>query len=360
MFKLGLENIKEAIPNGKIGLITNIGSVTSNLEVNIDYIISQGFQIGKIFTPEHGLYGTEADGTKIKDSTFRGIPVTSLYGEKMKPERSDLEELDYLVYDIQDAGVRFYTFISTLYNMVEASKESGIPLYVLDRPNPLNSNIIQGPVLKEEYKSFVGIDMLPSRYGLTIGELALFFNRRFKGDVNVVQMSRYSRNFYFDDIYKWFIPPSLNLPDMDAIINYSGLCLLEATDLSVGRGTPYPFHFFGRPNLPELDLSIDEVKLRRTKYRPTIDPFRNQLVEGYFIHIMDRATYDPFRLALKIIISLWENDKELINRQKLAQLYGSDHLYTMLGRNTSVKEIMDTWKTEHEGFRKSTAKFHLY
>ncbi len=360
MFKLGLENVKETLPAGKMGIVTNLGSVTGNLELNIDYLISKGFDIGKIFTPEHGLYGTEANGAEVGDTTFRGIQATSLYGSRMKPNKSDLEGLDYLVYDIQDAGVRFYTFISTLYNTVEAAAENNIPLYVLDRPNPLNTVDIGGPVLKEEFRSFVGTDELPSRYGLTIGELALFFNRRFNGDVKVAKMSGYSRSYFFDDIYRWFIPPSLNLPDMDSVITYSGLCLLEATELSMGRGTPYPFHFFGKPDLPELDLEQEGLKLRRTKYRPTIDPFKDQLIDGYFIHITDRAKYDPFALAISVMVKLSEMNSLKIDRPKLARLYGSDDLYKMLESGSSVHEIMESWKEGQDKFRKETEQFHLY
>ena len=360
MFKLGLENAKEHLPKGKMGLITNLGSVTGELELNIDYLIREGFNLGRIFTPEHGLYGTEANGAEVGDTTFRGIQATSLYGAKMKPDGADLEGLDYLVYEIQDAGVRFYTFISTLYNMVEASKESNIPLYVLDRPNPLNTVDIQGPVLKDEFRSFVGTDALPSRYGLTIGELALFFNRKFKADVHVVKMSGYSRKYYFDDIYRWFIPPSLNLPDLDSVITYSGLCLLEATELSMGRGTPYPFHFFGKPDLPELELGQEGIKLRRTKYRPTLDPYKDQLIDGYFLHILDRSKYDPFKLALSVIIELFEKGSLRIDRPKLARLYGSDDLYRMLESGTTVKEVMDSWKNDQDEFRKKSEEFHLY
>lgn len=360
MFKLGLESAKGNLPEGKMGIITNLGSVTGSLELNIDYLVREGFKIKKIFTPEHGLYGTEANGAEVDDTTFRGIHATSLYGSKMKPDSTDLEGLDYLVYEIQDAGVRFYTFISTLYNMVEASHESNIPLYVLDRPNPLNSVDIQGPVLNEEFRSFVGTDTLPSRYGLTIGELAMFFNRRFNADLHVLKMSGYSREFYFDDIYKWFIPPSLNLPDLDSVITYSGLCLLEATDLSMGRGTPYPFHFFGKPGLPDLDLEQAGLKLRRTKYRPTLDPHKDQLMDGYFLHITDRTKYDPFRLALSIILNLHESGSITIDRPKLARLYGSDELYRMLESGTTVQEVMESWKEGQEDFRTKTEEFHLY
>ncbi len=360
MFALGIDNAKGNLPAGRMGLITNLGSVTSQIEPNIDFLISRGFNIRRVFTPEHGLYGTESNGAEIDDSSYRGIEATSLYGARMKPNKSDLDGLDFLVYDIQDAGVRFYTFISTLYNAVEASSENSIPLYVLDRPNPLNSTDINGPVLREEFRSFVGTDTLPSRYGLTIGELALFFNRRFNAEVKVVKMADYSRNYYFDDIFSWFIPPSLNLPDMNSVITYSGLCLLEASDLSVGRGTPYPFHFFGKPGLPELDHYQDGLVLRRTKYRPTLDPFSGELVDGYFIHITDRKKYDPFRLALTVLVKLHELDSVTINRQKLSRLYGSDELYRMLESGTSVDEILYSWKADQDDFRKNTEQFHLY
>lgn len=360
MFRLGLENLEDNMPKGKIGLITNTGSVTGSLEFNLDYMSGKGYSVKKIFSPEHGIYGTEANGAVIGDSEFHGVPVTSLYGSKLKPEKSDIEELDFLVYDIQDAGVRFYTFISTLYNAVEAAGETGIPLYVLDRPNPLNSETVDGPVMREGFRSFVGIDTLPSRYGLTIGELALFFNRRFGSDVRVVRMTGYSRKYYFDDIYSWFIPPSLNLPDLDSVITYSGLCLLEATDLSVGRGTPYPFHFFGKPGLPELNIEQSGIKLRRTRYRPSFDPYGSREVDGYFLHIQDRTKYNPFRLAVSILVELFRLDAVKIDLPKLARLYGSDELYRHLNSGSTVEEIMDSWKKDQEKFRSDSAEFHLY
>jgi uncharacterized protein YbbC (DUF1343 family) len=360
MFRIGLENLKNNLPEGKIGLISNISSVTGSLELNLDHMSRNGYSVKRIFSPEHGIYGTEANGAEISDSEFRGVPVTSLYGHKMKPDKSDMEDLDFLVYDIQDAGVRFYTFISTLYNLVEVAGEISVPLYVLDRPNPLNAEYIGGPVLKEQFRSFVGTDTLPSRYGLTIGELALFFNRKFHSEVSVVKMTGYSRKYYFDDVYEWFIPPSLNLPDLDAVITYSGLCLLEATDLSLGRGTPYPFHFFGKPGFPDLTFNHEGVKLRRTRYRPNIDPFRDQPVDGYFLHIMDRSKYDPFRLAISLLLELFQRETVKIVRSKLARLYGSDELYRHLESGATTKQIMESWETEQEEFGKLSREFHIY
>lgn len=360
MLRLGLENLKNNMPKGKIGLITNIGSVTGTLQFNLDYMSGKGYSVKRIFSPEHGIYGTEANGAEIGDTELKGVPVTSLYGNKLKPEKSDIEDLDFLVYDIQDAGVRFYTFISTLYNLVEASMEASIPLYVLDRPNPLNAEVVDGPVMEEGFRSFVGIDTLPSRYGLTIGELSLFFNRRFGSDVRVVKMTGYSRKYYFDDIYRWFIPLSLNLPDLDSVINYAGLCLLEATDLSVGRGTPYPFHFFGKPDIPEFTHRQEGIKLRRTRYRPTIDPYKDREVDGYFIHILDRSKYNPFRLAVSILVELFRLEALEIDRAKLGRLYGSDDLFSHLNSGSTTEEIMDSWNEDQEKFRNESSEFHIY
>ncbi len=360
MFKFGLDNLVPSEIKGKIGLVTNSSGVTSELEQNIDFLLRKGVQIKKIFTPEHGMFGAEANGSEIGDSTYGGIPVISLYGKKLKPDRQDFEDLDMVIYDIQDAGLRFYTYVSTLHNVVEATAKIGLPLTILDRPNPIDASVVDGPMMKEENRSFVGIDLVPTRYGMTIGELGGFFNRKFEGDVQVLKMTGYKRNSYYDDLMKWFIPPSLNLPTLDSVVNYSGMCLLEATDLSLGRGTPYPFLQFGKPGLKEMELQIPGMKFRKTIFRPTIDPFGNLSVEGYFMHIMDRQSYNPNLLTLTLFTELYRKEMLNIDERKLSILYGSEGLMHLLNDGAEPKEIMASWKEDLLKFMDESRNFYLY
>lgn len=360
MFKFGIDGICGNLPHSKIGLVTNMGSVTSDFDLNIDFMMRKGFDIRKIFTPEHGLYGTESNGSDIGDSEYNGIPAISLYGKKFKPAKEDLEDLDLIVFDIQDAGVRFYTYLSTLFNVIESSSQYGIPVYILDRPNPINANVVDGNVLSKENLSFVGTDTIPIRYGLTIGELGRFFNRHFNGDIKVIEMTGYKRGSYLDDIIDWYIPPSLNLPSLDSLLNYSSMCLLEATDVSVGRGTPYPFIQFGKPGLDDLSLNIPGLKLRKTRFIPLIGEYCSQNVDGFYIHIMDRKSYNPFLLTLGIFVELFRKDRIKINEQKLARLYGSKDLVRMLKDGRNEEEIIGTWEDSLSLFKEESENYKIY
>lgn len=360
MFKFGIDEISGKLPFSKIGLVTNLGSVTSGLEINIDFMIRKGYNISKIFTPEHGLYGSESNGSEISNSEYNSIPTISLYGEKVKPTVEDMDDLDLLVFDLQDAGVRFYTYLSTLFNVIEASSKYGIPVFILDRPNPINGTIVDGNVLSKEHISFVGTDTIPIRYGMTIGELGQFFNRHFNGDVKVIRMSGYRRNSYLDHLINWFIPPSLNLPTIDSLLNYSSMCLLEATDISVGRGTPYPFVQFGKPGLNDLPLNIPGLKLRKTRFIPLTGEYSLQNVDGFFLHILDRKIYNPFLLTLGIFVELFRKDFIEINEQKLARLYGSNSLIKMIRNGSSEVEIIESWSEDLLAFKEESENYKIY
>jgi len=360
MFKFGIDEISGKLPFSKIGLVTNLGSVTSDLEINIDFMIRKGYNISKIFTPEHGLFGTESNGSEIDNSEYNKIPTISLYGKKVKPTDEDMDGLDIFVFDIQDAGVRFYTYLSTLFNVIEASSKHGIPVYILDRPNPINGTIVDGNVLSKEHISFVGTDTIPIRYGMTIGELGGFFNRHFNGDVKVIRMSGYRRNSYLDDLINFYIPPSLNLPTVDSLLNYSSMCLLEATDVSVGRGTPYPFIQFGKPGLKDLSLNIPGLKLRKTRFIPLTGEYCLQNVDGFFIHIMDRNIYNPFLLTLGLLVELFRKDLIEINEKKLARLYGSNTLIKMIRNGNNEKEIIESWGDGLSAFKEEIKNYRIY
>jgi len=360
VFRFGLDNVLGENLDGNIGIVTNSSGVTYDLEQNIEFLLRNGISVVKIFSPEHGFYGTEANGAKIEDSIYNGVTVISLYGDKVEPSEADLSEIDSILFDLQDAGVRFYTYISTLYNVMKACSRHDIPLIVCDRPNPINATVVDGPILADRYKSFVGIDNLPVRYGLTIGELAQFFNRKVHANLRVARMTGYYRNTYFDDLIPWFVPPSLNLPSVEAMINYSGLCLLEATNLSVGRGTPYPFSQFGFPAMKSLLFGTRGVKLRRTRFRPLIDPHGNEVVDGYFIHITDRRNYNPILLSLEIISQMLDTEGFIVNFEKLSRLYGSERIISYLNAGKSPAEISEEWSDDRRSFIESTKDYRLY
>ncbi|NLZ12617.1 MAG: DUF1343 domain-containing protein, partial [Thermotogaceae bacterium] len=251
--QLGLDRIEQfssLFKNRAIGFITNYSGVNGRLEENLDLFLKNGFTIRKIFAPEHGIYGI-ADGEGFSDFVhpLYNLPVVSLYGEKTKPTPKDLEGLDLLVYDIQDVGLRYYTFIYTLAFCLEAAAEQNIPFVVLDRPNPLGGLLISGNRIPAELSSFVGGLRLPIRYGLTPGELAKYFlkEKHIQVELSVIPMENYTRETYFPDTGLLWNVPSIALPTFESVVCYNGGCFVEGLNLSEGRGSPKPFQMYGAP-----------------------------------------------------------------------------------------------------------------
>lgn len=358
--RFGLEELKREYVEGEIGVVTNATGVTSELENNITFLKRKGFAIKKIFVPEHGYYGTYLNGEPVPNTQIYGIPIYSLYGSKMSFTKDDLEDIATLIYDIQDAGVRYYTYLSVLLESIKSAKKYNVGLIVLDRPNIINGTKVDGPLLKQGFESYIGPDQIPIRYGMTIGELALFFNRKFNANLQVVKMFDYKRDKYFDDIFNWYIPPSLHLPSVNAIINYSALGLFEATNISVGRGTPYPFLQFGAPFLKDLTIRIPGAVLRQTMFTPCYSLYKDQLTPGYFIHIIDRENYNPYYIVVKILHDFWNDKRLVVDYKKLDMLYGSSDLRKYLDQGLKPEEIMETWKEDLEKFREVRKKYLLY
>ena len=360
-FNLGIENIACNNLKENIALLTNSSGVTQSLEQNVDFLLKKSFKIKKIFTAEHGFYGTLNDGDDVKNETYNGIDVISIYSadrKSIKPE--ELEDVDTVIYDLQDAGTRPYTFISSLKNLLITASELGKKVVVCDRPNPL-SNVIEGPVLKREFVSFVGADEFPLRYGMTIGELAQFMNRNISADLSISKMTDYDPSRYYDYHLKYYVPPSLNLNSLDSMFNFSGMVLLEAAKVSVGRGTPYPFLQFGMENLP--DLKPDEfegVILRKTSFISLLDPLKDKKLKGYFIHIKDRKLYSSIRMVASVMKKIYEMDRTLINFKKLNLNYGSDEMSKWLERNGTVLELYEQMDSECAGFLNTRKDYALY
>ena len=295
------------IEGKSVGLIANHTAVNSKLEAVADVLSKRsGIKVKAIFSPEHGFAGDVQAGVLVPHKPR----VYSLYGAHRSPTAEMLRGVDLLIYDIQDVGVRFYTYISTLYECMKAAAREGIPLIVLDRPNPIDGDRVEGPLLEPSLVSFVGIHPLPIRYGMTVGELARLFNHEGElgCDLRVVPMQGWRRSRWFDETGLVWIPPSPNMPTLTTATLYAGFCLLEGTNLSEGRGTTRPFELVGAPWLdaPRLVESLNALELAGVYFRvqsftPTFSKFKGQACQGVQVHVVDRDRFDPISCALHVL-----------------------------------------------------------
>jgi len=300
----------------RIGALLHPASVSAAL-VHSSQILERShgelFQLAAFFGPQHGYLGQTQDNM-IEWQGYThprlGIPVHSLYGEHREPTPQMLAGLDALLVDLQDVGARYYTFIWSLYLCMKACEQAGIPVVVLDRPNPLNGLAIEGPILDPAYRSFVGLHPLPVRHGRTIGELAEQFRRgAFPGcDVCVLPMEGWERKMWWNDTGLPWVPPSPNMPTPETAAVYPGMCLLEATNLSEGRGTTKPFELFGAPWIDAEDFcrcmnaaELPGIFFRAAWFQPTFHKFAGELCGGAQLHVTDRETFLPFRTAVEIL-----------------------------------------------------------
>lgn len=378
--KLGLDNIIEndfkELKDKRIGLITNASGITSNLEMNIDVFLKNGLNLKKIFSPEHGLFMTHQDGELIENQKLKdtAVEIISLYSSKRAPSKDDIEDVDVLVYDIQDVGLRFYTYIYTLRYCMQKASECEKEFIVLDRPNPLSGNVIRGPMIKENLESFVGGMRLPIRYSLTPGELALYIKSfdKLDLDLKIVKMENWKRGMYYDDTGLFWNIPSPNLPTFESVICYVGNCLIEATNISEGRGTTRPFQFIGAPWIDE-DLLYHELKnknipgiaFRKRVFMPRFSKFSNQKCNGLEVFPENKeADFLRFVIEfLKVVNSLWPNEFHVkINEEGVSfdNLAGTDSLRKMILSNVDTEEIIDSWKKDEEEFEDLIAELKLY
>jgi len=312
--KFGIDNIDNHLDyfEGKrVGLITNPTGINSNYESTID-ILFEKVNLVALFSPEHGIRGNlqagESLGTYIDEIT--NLPVYSLYGNTKKPTKAMMDQLDVLCIDLQDAGARFYTYIYTMAYAMEACKEYDKEFVVFDRPNPAGGKIYEGNILRLEYRSFIGYYPIIQRHGMTIGELALFFNKEY--DINcklkVIEMEGWKRDMYYDDTNLPWVIPSPNFPSINTALVYPGTCIFEGTNLSEGRGTTIPFEIIGAPwinayewadALNELDLP--GVKFRPAYFTPTFSKHQGKLCGGVQVHVTDRESFRSVKTAFAML-----------------------------------------------------------
>ena len=321
-----------------------------------------------LFSPEHGIKA-KADGS-VADSTdaATGLRIYSLYGDDRRPTEDMLRDIDVLVFDIQDAGVRFYTYITTMAYCMEAAKAYSISFVVLDRPNPLGGEVIEGPTLDAGRTSFTGYYPMPVRYAMTLGELAQMFNfvSDIDADVHVVPMEGWRRSDTYDQTGLPWIPPSPNLRTVDAVFIYPGIEMLQEEGLSVGRGTDTPFELLGSPSIDGNKLAaalnrrkIPGVHFAPATFTPTEGPNEQKVCHGITIKVSDRAIFPSMRTGLEIARALLEMH-DLPSPLRGMSLLGSQSTLDRLNHGDAPAEIMAGWADDLEKFRRIRARYLLY
>lgn len=383
MVKIGLEvllnstNLKNL---GRIGLVSHPPAVLPDYTHVLDALQQAGTHLAALFGPEHGFDASAADGASVHDQTDRrtGLPVFSLYGPTKEPTREMLAGVDTLLFDMQDVGVRFYTFISTLFYVLRGAAAAGKPVIVLDRPNPVNGCTAAGPWLEVGFESFVGIVPIPLRHGLTLGELAHYFNSSFDfhADLTVIQMEGWRRAMWFDDTGLPWVPLSPGMPHLSTAIVYPGMCFLEGTNLSEGRGTTLPFEIAGAPWIDGHalaqtlnSLGLTGARFRPVNFVPSSSKHAGVDCSGVQVHVTNRDVFEPIQAGLHLIAacraqapaefsflgSSWEGRKPHFDL-----LAGSASLREGLEKGCPVADMVHDWLPALESFEAVRAQVMLY
>ncbi|MED1067813.1 DUF1343 domain-containing protein [Bacillus paralicheniformis] len=374
----GIEVImnKKSILKGKrVGLITNPTGVNSALTSSIDLLHqAPGIELTALYGPEHGVRGDAQAGDKV-DSYIdekTGLPVYSLYGDTRKPTPEMLKNVDVLLFDIQDVGTRFYTYIYTMAYAMEAAKENGIPFIVLDRPNPQSGLKVEGPVLDPDYSSFVGMYPIPLKHGMTAGELAKLFNDEFNigADLTIIKMKGWKRQMFFEDTGLPFVLPSPNMPTPDTGIVYPGTGLIEGTNMSEGRGTTKPFELIGAPYMKSTELAeklnglkLPGVRFRAASFTPTFSKHQNKLCHGVELYVTNRSAFKPVNTGIAIIKTvhdLYPDDFEFLPSGNFNRLIGNGWVKAMIEQGASIDEIVKKYEADQKRFMNIRKKYLLY
>jgi uncharacterized protein YbbC (DUF1343 family) len=354
----------------RVGLVTNHTGRNREGRQTIDVLSkAPNVKLVALFSPEHGIRGLADE--KISDSKDEatGLPIYSLYGETRRPKPEQLKDLDALVYDIQDIGARFYTYISTLGYILEEAAKTKLPVFVLDRPNPIGGLDVEGPIADSDKLSFISYHTIPTRHGLTIGELAQLFNRQrnIGADVRVIKMEGWRRSMWFDETNLTWINPSPNMRSLMQATLYPGVGLLETTNVSVGRGTDTPFEVLGAPWIQGDKLaeylnqrSIPGVRFVPIRFTPNASVFKNEQCGGVNIIVTDRGSFRPLLAGVEMALALrklYPNDWKVDNYLRL--LVNADTL-ARIKRGEPAREIVASWNDSLQEFRRARAEVLLY
>ncbi|MCV9932578.1 DUF1343 domain-containing protein [Flavobacterium sp. LS1R47] len=360
IIKTGADNYEKYLPllkDKKIGIVTNQTGILSNKMHLVDFLLEKKIAVQTIFAPEHGFRGTADAGEHVVDAkdSKTGLSIISLYGDNKKPKAAQLAGIDLMIFDLQDVGARFYTYISSLHYVMEACAENGIPLMILDRPNP-NGAIVDGPLLEKEFTSFVGMHPIPLLHGMTIGEYAQMINGEkwlkngIQCKLTVIPCVDYNRNMEYSLLAK----PSPNLPNDQSINLYASLCLFEGTNVSMGRGTEKQFQIYGSPFLTKTNFSFTPKPNFGAK-----DPLYN----GKECFGEDLTTYPKLtQLELKWLIKAYQNtsDKTKFFNPFFTKLAGTKKLQQQIESGISENKIRKTWQKDLEAFKKMRMKYLVY
>jgi len=364
--KVGAAQLEKYLPqlkNKNIALLVNQTSTIDDVHL-VDVLLKEGLTIKKIFAPEHGFRGQADAGEQVKDGkdSKTGIPLISLYGKNKKPKAQHLNGIDIVVFDIQDVGARFYTYISSMSYMMEACAENNVNFMVLDRPNP-NGHYVDGPVLKSGYESFVGLHEIPVVHGMTVGEYAKMVNNEgwlkdeVKCNLSVIKCKNYDHKTF----YELPIKPSPNLPNIRSIYLYPSLCLFEGTEVSAGRGTQKQFQIYGHPDFKKGDFTFTPTPQPGAKY-PKHD---GKTCNGFDLTKLDLEEFkNDGRLNLNYLIHFYKNfeDKEsfFLENKFFDKLAGSATLRWQIINGKGEEEIRASWQNDLEAFKKMRGKYLLY
>ena len=360
--KVGAENLHKynsIISDKSIGLLVNHTSTIENTHL-IDTLFSLNINIQKIFSPEHGFNGKTERGKNIDDYVYnyegKSIPIISMYGKKRIPSNEDLSGIEVIIFDIQDVGARFYTYISAMHNMMEKCAELGISFLVLDRPNP-NSGYIDGPVLEMEYQSYIGMHEIPIVHALTVGELAKmikgekWIENSDKLDLEVIKVDSWDHTME----YELPIRPSPNLPNQQSILLYPSLCLFEQTSVSIGRGTTYPFQVIGHPNFNNKSFLFTPISVEEER-KP-----KHEGLESYGIDL--RKIKVKKELNIKYLIDFYnklkDNDSDFFGKY-FYRIAGNKKLENQIKDGISEKEIRSSWEIKLSQYKQKRKKYLLY
>ena len=354
----------------RIGLVTNHTGRNREGRQTIDVLNkAPGVKLVALFSPEHGIRGQADD--KISDSKDEatGLPIYSLYGESRRPKTEQLKDLDALVYDIQDVGVRFYTYISTLGYIMEEAAKAKLPVFVLDRPNPIGGLDVDGPTADGDKLSFTSYHTIPTRHGLTIGELGQLFNRQrnIGADLRVIKMEGWRRTMWFDETNLTWINPSPNMRSLTEATLYPGVGLLETTNVSVGRGTDTPFEIVGAPwiqgdKLADLlnQRAIPGVRFVPVRFTPNASVFKNEQCGGVNIIITDRGQFRPLLTGIEMALALRKLYPNDWNVDKYLRLLVNADTLERIKRGETAREIVNSWNNSLQEFRRARAEVLLY
>jgi uncharacterized protein YbbC (DUF1343 family) len=389
MVRTGLEILLEnprPIEGKRVGLLTHQSAVTRDLRHALPLLhAGTNWTLSTLFGPEHGIWGEAQDMAHVTDSTdpLTGLRVYSLYGaseKELAPAPAMLKDIDVLLIDLQDIGARYYTFVYTMALCMREAAAAGVPVFVLDRPNPIDGVHMEGNIREDKYSSFVGMFPLPARHGMTAAELARYFNTVFqlKCDLTVVPMDGWMRTMWWGDTGLPWVIPSPNMPTVFAAAVYPGMCLVEGTNLSEGRGTTHPFELFGAPWLDPFKLAdelnrreLPGVRFRPHYFLPTFQKHAGKVCGGVELHVTHRRIFEPYRTGLWCVKIARDLNPDKFDWRRETYEFVSDRLaIDLLAGSATYRELVEsggniddwvaTWKEPLRDFAKKRQQFLLY